>query len=137
LVGEETHYDSEAIPTVAALQNLNDKGKVLAEPEQFGRKTVCCGAGGGRMWMDESPDQRPSDRRMKQLLATGAHTVAVACPFCRIMLDSAVHSNADTPIRLLDLAEVLAEANIEKVGAVYGQTDVESTSETLAEGEAA
>lgn len=137
LVGEETHYDSEAIPTVAALQNLNDKGKVLAEPEQFGRKTLCCGAGGGRMWMDESPDQRPSDRRMKQLLATGADTVAVACPFCRIMLDSAVHSNADTPIRLLDLAEVLAEANIEKVGAVYGQTDVESTSETLAEGEAA
>lgn len=84
----------------------------LAEPEHYGRKTLCCGAGGGRMWMEEPPTQRPSNRRAEELVATGAKTVAVACPFCRIMLgDSLKQVKPDEEINLVDLAELLQQAN--------------------------
>lgn len=84
----------------------------LLNPEQHGAKTLCCGAGGGRMWMDELPTQRPATRRTESLLATGATTVAVACPFCRIMLgDSLKQARPNDEIRLVDLAEMLQEAN--------------------------
>lgn len=112
LVGDHTRLNSDAIPSVAGLENLTAGPKTLAEPEHHGRKTLCCGAGGGRMWMDETPDQRPSDRRSRELLATGAKTVAVGCPFCRIMLDAGIKSVApEEEIRLVDLAEMLQEAN--------------------------
>jgi Fe-S oxidoreductase len=82
----------------------------IAEPASSGRKTLCCGAGGGRMWMDESPDQRPAVVRMNELAQTGARTVALGCPFCRIMLETG--QTAQTPeMRLADVAELLLEAN--------------------------
>ena len=83
----------------------------LAEPAHRGKKTLCCGAGGGRMWMEEPPDQRPGNRRAQELLDTGAKTVAVGCPFCRIMLDASIKQVSTDEIRLVDLAEMLQEAN--------------------------
>lgn len=84
----------------------------IAEPKHRRHKTLCCGAGGGRMWMEESPAQRPANRRADELLATGAKTVAVGCPFCRIMLgDSLKQANAGAEVDLLDLAEMLQQAN--------------------------
>lgn len=95
------------------LQNLTDSPhtRTLAEPEHYGRKTLCCGAGGGRMWMEEEPDQRPGNRRAEELLATGAKTVAVGCPFCRIMLDASVKQVSDAEIDLVDVAEIVLGAN--------------------------
>lgn len=93
-----------------APRNLFRKGQ-LAEPVQNRHKTLCCGAGGGRMWMEEPPDQRPSNRRAEQLLATGAKTVALGCPFCKIMLDAGVKQVTDEEIVLVDLAELLQKAN--------------------------
>jgi Fe-S oxidoreductase len=82
------------------------------EPEHKRAKTRCCGAGGGRMWMEDPPTQRPSNARAEELLATGATTVAVACPFCRIMLgDSLKQARPNEEINLLDLAELLQAAN--------------------------
>lgn len=86
------------------------ESKVLAEPRDRGVKTLCCGAGGGRMWMDEEPGHRPSERRVAQLLGTGAKQVAVSCPFCRIMLEPSLTA-ADETVKLLDLAEMLQDAN--------------------------
>lgn len=63
------------------------------------------------MWMEEAPEQRPSNRRAEELVATGAKTIALGCPFCRIMLDAAVPQVTDESIRLVDLAELLQEAN--------------------------
>ena len=84
----------------------------VVEPEHAKHKTLCCGAGGGRMWMEETPAQRPANRRTEELLATGATTVAVGCPFCRIMLgDSIKQARPNDEIKLLDLAELLQEAN--------------------------
>jgi Fe-S oxidoreductase len=103
LVGESPELNQRIIP---------DQGsKNLAEPEHFGRKTLCCGAGGGRMWMEEPADQRPTNRRAQELLATGAKTVAVGCPFCKIMLDTGIKQVTEDEIRLVDLAELLAEKN--------------------------
>ncbi len=83
----------------------------MVEPEHRGVKTLCCGAGGGRMWMEEPPEQRPGNSRAEELLATGAKTVALACPFCRIMLDASIKQVTDEEIRLVDLAELLQESN--------------------------
>lgn len=97
--------------------NLNDLAHVpdapAGEPQHYGRKTLCCGAGGGRMWMDEPPEQRPASRRAQELVDTGATTVALACPFCRIMLDASIKEVTEQEIRLVDLAEMLQEANSE------------------------
>lgn len=111
LLGATTQYNDTSTPLIHWLQSEDQQDRLL-EPEHFGRKTLCCGAGGGRMWMEESPEQRPSDRRAKELLATGAKTVAVGCPFCRIMLDSGIKKVSDEEIRLIDIAELLAEKNL-------------------------
>jgi heterodisulfide reductase subunit D len=71
-------------------------------------KTFCCGAGGGRMWMEEDPKQRVSTERAKEALATGAKTVAVGCPFCLTMMSDGVASQS-AEVRVLDVAEILAE----------------------------
>jgi Fe-S oxidoreductase len=111
LVGDETHFDSDRSAIVHALERPSDGPRRLLEPQNMAKKTLCCGAGGGRMWMDEEPDKRPSGRRTKELLATGAKQVAVACPFCRIMLDAGIKQETSEEIRLVDLAELLNEAN--------------------------
>src|SRR3954453_12984135 len=51
-----------------------------------GRNTFCCGAGGGRMWMEETRGTRINAERTRQVLATGAETLATACPFCMVLL---------------------------------------------------
>jgi Fe-S oxidoreductase len=71
-------------------------------------KTFCCGAGGGRMWMEEDPKQRVSTVRAKEALATGAKTVAVGCPFCLTMITDGV-AGQDSSARVMDVAEILAE----------------------------
>jgi Fe-S oxidoreductase len=87
-------------------------GGQAVDPPHSGVKTLCCGAGGGRMWMDEAPDQRPGNRRAEELAETGAETVAVACPFCRIMLgDSIKQLNSKREMDVVDLAELVLRAN--------------------------
>ena len=83
----------------------------MVNPEFHSQKTRCCGAGGGRMWMEEPLTERPSNARVEQLLATGAKTVALGCPFCKIMLDASVKQVTDEEINLVDLAEMLQQAN--------------------------
>jgi len=93
-----------------APRSLFRKGDLL-EPMYNRHKTRCCGAGGGRMWMEEPIDERPGNARAEQLLATGAKTVALGCPFCRIMLDASIKQVTDEEIKLVDLAEMLQAAN--------------------------
>jgi Fe-S oxidoreductase len=58
----------------------------IAELPRNRRQTSCCGAGGGRMWFDDPPAQRVGQSRVQEIAAAGVNTVAVACPFCMIML---------------------------------------------------
>lgn len=103
ILGDKTDLNRQAVP--------EEGGTMLAEPANFGRKTLCCGAGGGRMFMEEPPEQRPGNRRAKELLETGAKRVAVACPFCRIMLDASIKQETDKEIELVDVAELVAAEN--------------------------
>lgn len=102
-LGERTNLNSSIYPT-SGMSNQ-------PEPANFGRKTLCCGAGGGRMFMEEPPEQRPGNRRAQELLATGAEQVAVACPFCRIMLDASIKQVGDREVALVDVAELVEAAN--------------------------
>lgn len=85
-----------------------DRPGELREMERCAEKTSCCGAGGGRMWMEEDPKQRVSTERAREALATGAKTVAVACPFCLTMMRDGVAA-CGGEARVLDVAEILAE----------------------------
>jgi Fe-S oxidoreductase len=78
------------------------------EMPRHGVKGFCCGAGGGRMWMEEDPQQRVSTERAREALATGAKTVAVGCPFCLTMMTDGVAAQG-SEARVLDVAEILAE----------------------------
>jgi Fe-S oxidoreductase len=73
------------------------------------RQTSCCGAGGGRMWFDDSPAQRVGNARVNEIAASGAETVAVSCPFCLIMLGDGLAAQ-QPEMRVRDIAEVLADA---------------------------
>jgi len=88
-------------------------GLELREMENRGKQTFCCGAGGGRMWMEETRGTRINESRTAQALATGASTVATECPFCMTMLKDgleAAQSGTGGTVRAIDIAELLAES---------------------------
>ncbi len=89
-------------------------GVELVEMENSGRQTFCCGAGGGRMWMEETRGTRVNAARTLQVLDTGASTVATACPFCMVMLrdglTDAGRSSGEDAVTAQDISELLAAA---------------------------
>jgi Fe-S oxidoreductase len=83
----------------------------LAEVARNKRHGFCCGAGGGRMFMEEHEGERINNNRTDELLATGADAVAVACPFCTIMItDGVKQRNQDDKVAVLDIAELVAKS---------------------------
>ena len=78
--------------------------------DQNQERAFCCGAGGGRMWMEEE-GERVNHMRTDQFLETGAETVAVSCPFCIQMFDEGISSKGqeDTK-RAVDLITILDQA---------------------------
>ena len=78
------------------------------EMERSGKKTFCCGAGGAHMWMEERGG-RINEERARQAAETGAGTLAVACPFCTVMLDDGVKARGDA-MRVVDVATLVAES---------------------------
>ncbi len=95
-------YDAPRETLKRALPVIN-----LVEPKRTKDRGLCCGAGGGRMFMEERTGKRINIERTEELLATGAETIAVACPFCMTMISDGVKAAAsDVPV--LDIAEVVA-----------------------------
>jgi Fe-S oxidoreductase len=82
-------------------------GKPL-EMARAGKRTFCCGAGGAHMWMEER-GTAINGERAREAVATGADTLAVACPFCTMMLDDGVRQLGDD-MRVADVATLLAES---------------------------
>ena len=81
------------------------------EMERSREKGFCCGAGGGRMWMEEKTGTRVNHNRVDEVLASGADTVATACPFCTIMLSDGVNDrNAAEQVQVLNVSELVARS---------------------------
>jgi Fe-S oxidoreductase len=78
------------------------------EMGRSGRQTFCCGAGGAHMWMEERGDGI-NEERVREAAETGADTLAVACPFCAVMLDDGVRAGGEG-LRVVDVSTLLAES---------------------------
>ena len=100
------------------------KGIEVVEMSRNGTKGMCCGAGGARMWMEESIGTKVNDERALEAISTGATRVATACPFCYIMLDDGVKAagKEESEVKVADLAIHLLDA-IEAGEAKIGHPD--------------
>jgi Fe-S oxidoreductase/nitrate reductase gamma subunit len=87
-------------------------GIEVVEAERNGNRGMCCGAGGARMWMEETVGKKVNDARSEELIATGATRIATACPFCYIMLDDGVKGAGkdEDEVKVADVAMHLLEA---------------------------
>ena len=88
----------------------NLAGIDLVEASDNGTKGMCCGAGGARMYMEETVGTKINDARSEQLVETGASRVATACPFCYIMIDDGVKGLGKEDVQVADIAMHLLEA---------------------------
>jgi Fe-S oxidoreductase len=84
-------------------------GKSLVEMARSRDMAMCCGGGGTRVWMEDEGQVRINRNRMTQILETGQNEVAVACPFCMIMLEDARGALDAENLQIRDIAEVVAE----------------------------
>ena len=93
-------------------------GIEIVEAPRNGTKGMCCGAGGARMWMEETIGTKVNDARSEELIATGASRIATACPFCYIMIDDGVKGlgKEEDEVKVADISMHLLEA-IEKAEA--------------------
>jgi Fe-S oxidoreductase len=99
-------------------------GATQVEMKRCREKGFCCGAGGARMWLEESIGKRVNMERTDEALGTGADVVSTACPYCMIMLDDAVRANQkEEEVRVLDLSQLVEESLATPVGSTSGQAD--------------
>jgi len=82
----------------------------LQELDRHGTESFCCGAGGGRMWMEETIGKRINVERSEEIVGKNVKTVAVGCPFCLTMVEDGMKElNKDEDIKTQDIAELVAE----------------------------
>ncbi len=86
-------------------------GRAPAEMERCGEKSFCCGAGGGRMWMEELTGKKIYLERTQEALKKDPATIAVACPYCMTMFEDGVKDEkAADRVKVKDIAEIVAES---------------------------
>ncbi|MEP7289439.1 MAG: (Fe-S)-binding protein [Chloroflexota bacterium] len=86
-------------------------GVNVIEMARSREKGLCCGGGGAQVWMETHQEHPVNQIRLEEAMSTGASTVAVACPFCTVMLGSAAQSKGVTDqIAVRDVAEIVAGA---------------------------
>lgn len=86
------------------------KGLELVEMERNRDKGFCCGAGGGRMFIEETEGQRVNENRTEEALKTNADTIASACPFCMTMMSDGVKTfQKEDTVKVKDIAELILE----------------------------
>jgi Fe-S oxidoreductase len=86
-------------------------GIKLVEPQRSKKRALCCGAGGGRMWMEEKIEERVNELRTEEILLQSPHIITSACPYCLTMLtDGLKAKDKDEDIQMLDVVELLSES---------------------------
>jgi len=112
-------YNEIYQPPREALQAISNVK--LLEMERNREKSFCCGAGGGRMWMEETIGTRINEKRTEEFLKTGANLVVTACPYCLTMFDDGIKAKGVENKQALDLSEVLLRALILENGGKYNE----------------
>ncbi|NBW98289.1 (Fe-S)-binding protein [bacterium] len=85
-------------------------GKAAVEMDLNKKGAMCCGAGGGRMWMEEQKDQRVNIARTEQALDKKPEVIGTSCPFCRVMLSSGVNEKGlGEQVQVMDVMEIVAQ----------------------------
>lgn len=85
-------------------------GLRLEEMERSGADSLCCGGGGGRIFLETPPGERFSDARIAQAERTEANVLCTACPYCLLNLEDSAKTAATSPLAIKDIAEVVAES---------------------------
>lgn len=86
-------------------------GLTVIEMKRTREDSFCCGGGGGRMWMEDSFEKRPSIIRAEDATSTDPEVLVTACPFCLVQLEDAIKSmDKEEEIEVKDLAEIVKEA---------------------------
>jgi Fe-S oxidoreductase len=89
------------------------EGVELIEMKRSRDKGFCCGAGGGRMFLEEHEGTRINNNRAEEALSTKADTVASACPFCMTMMTDGIKSfDQQDKVKVKDIAEIVLENTI-------------------------
>jgi Fe-S oxidoreductase len=91
---------------------IGASGAQLSEMPRHAERSMCCGAGGARMWMEERIGKRVNLDRVDEAIATGTSAIATGCPFCRVMLTDGLttrkaEGTAATTTEVLDVAQLL------------------------------
>ena len=112
IVGDHATYHKQYDAPREVLYAISGgkSAKKVKEMERNKEKSFCCGAGGGRMFLEEHIGDRVNVARTEQAIETGATTIAVGCPFCKSMIvDGTKTLEVEGNIKVRDVAELLAE----------------------------
>ncbi|PLX66919.1 MAG: electron transfer flavoprotein [Denitrovibrio sp.] len=85
-------------------------GVEIIEMERNYEKSFCCGAGGGRMWMEEDMGSRVNEDRLEQALQNSPDSICVSCPYCMTMFENGLKNTGKNKVKVQDIAEVTAKA---------------------------
>ena len=97
------------LPDTPQLLSAMTQGAQITEMQRTRSKGFCCGAGGARMFMEETLGRRINAGRAEEIIASGAKTVAAACPFCMTMLTDGIRDK-ESDIQMKDIVEIVDEA---------------------------
>ncbi len=89
---------------------LSLEGLELKEMERTKARSFCCGGGGANVWYEVQEKKKVGVIRVEEARATGAETLAVACPFCITMFEDATKALGDERMKVLDIAEIMAKS---------------------------
>jgi Fe-S oxidoreductase len=127
-------------PPRAVVDSVNGLKKV--EMGRCRNQGFCCGAGGARMWMEETIGKRVNHERIDEALAMNPDIVSTACPYCLVMLDDAVNDKvgkkelAEGQVRVVDVSQILAESLL-PVAMINGDSDHKSVTAHQGDADAA
>jgi Fe-S oxidoreductase len=115
-------HNSIYTPPREVLVNL--PGAVVEEMPRNKERSFCCGAGGARMWLEETIGTRINVNRTEEALALEPDVIAVGCPFCKTMISDAVNASGVSGVEVADVAQLLARAlqSVQPAGAGGGGT---------------
>jgi Fe-S oxidoreductase len=100
-------YNSTYDEPRSILNSISNNG--LQELDRHGSESFCCGAGGGRMWLEETIGKRINVERAEEIVEQKVNNVAVACPFCLTMIEDGMKElSKENDVKTLDIAELVA-----------------------------